>query len=194
MIFTVELLRYEKILASPAVSKLKPGLATYFMGPSENENVRLFFFFPRKAGKKLFSFFCDLSLSSSHGCFFFAVLMSHTLRHGVLVGWVSECSLLQVGVREQVTRSPGQGGEERPGDNSLHAPLSCQTSFRKHRFKDKVNIKKMVTTASSPSVRRSSEFKGSTYVKLILSQDCKSRSITQRPSGVFLPNDYVIYF
>lgn len=145
MIFTVELLRYEKILASPAVSKLKPGLATYFMGPSENEIVRpFFFFFPQKAGKKLFSFFGDLSLSSSHGCFFFAVLMSHTLRHGVLVGWVSECSLLllQVGVREQVTRSPGQGGEERPGDNSVHAPLSCQTSLRKHTLKDNINILK----------------------------------------------------
>ena len=170
------------------------------MGPSENENVRLFFP-PQKAGKKLFSFFCDLSLSSSHGCFFFAVLLSHTLRHGVLVGWGSEHSLLWVGVREQVTRSPGQGGEECLGDNSLHTPLSCQTSLRKHTFKGKVNIKKMVTTALSPSVRRSSEFKGSPYMKLILSQDCKIHSITQRPSGVFLPNDclmlllsYMIYF
>ena len=54
MIFTVELLRYEKILASPAVSKLKPGLATYFMGPSENENVRLFFFFSLEKQEKSF--------------------------------------------------------------------------------------------------------------------------------------------
>ena len=96
--------------------------------------------------------------------------MSRTLRHGVLVGWVSERSLLllRVGVREWVTRSPGQGSEERPGDTSVHVPLSRQTSLREHTLKDNVNILKMVTTALSPSVRSSSEFKGNTLVKFIL--------------------------
>lgn len=88
MIFTVELLRYEKILASPAVSKLKPGLATYFMGPSENDNVKLFFFSLKKQEKSFFLSFVTFLFHPHMGVFLCCFNVTHPQAWGT--GWVGE--------------------------------------------------------------------------------------------------------